>query len=62
MDREEGKMVRGSKIVWGGPESPEDKTNALNYSSDQNYLHVIKLKRKIAQNDHAFLMERFLFH
>lgn len=54
---EEGKMVRGDKIVWGGPECPEDEKNALNYSSDQNSLNVIKLK-----SDRAFLAERFLFH
>lgn len=34
MDREEGKMVRGGKIVWGGPGCPEDKTNTLSYPSD----------------------------
>lgn len=45
-----------------GPERPEDQTNTLNYSSHENYLHVIKFKRKIVQNDHAFLMERYLFH
>lgn len=34
MVKEEGKMVRGSKIVWSGLKRPDDKTNALNYSRD----------------------------
>lgn len=62
MDREQGKMLTRGKPVGGGPERPKGKTNTLNYSSDLNYLYVIKLKRKIARNDYAFLMERFLFH